>query len=188
MSKFEPNQVISLQITVIQVKLLLQIFKTMEKSEFRVLIKHCFLIGKHTIQAKQWLNKCYSNSAPSETMVKRWYADFKCSHTHTNDAEPSGHPNVAVVPENTKKLHKLVLADSKLKLHEITEELKILGSSIFAILHEDLSMRKLRSKCELHLLTVDQKQQCVDDTEGCLQKFQCNKKEFLCKYVTMDET
>ena len=46
----------------------------MEKSEFRVLIKHCFLIGKNTVQAK---DKCYSDSAPSETMVKIWYAYFK---------------------------------------------------------------------------------------------------------------
>ena len=29
--------------------------------------------GKNIVQAKQWLNKCYSDSAPSETMVKRWY-------------------------------------------------------------------------------------------------------------------
>ena len=34
MSKFEPNSIISLQITVILVKLLLQIFKTMKKSKF----------------------------------------------------------------------------------------------------------------------------------------------------------
>ena len=45
-SKFEPNRIISLQITVIYVKLLLQIFKTVKKSEFCMLIKHCFLIGK----------------------------------------------------------------------------------------------------------------------------------------------
>ena len=49
MLKFEPNQIISLQITVIQVKLLLQIFKTMEKSEFCVLIKHWYLMGKNTV-------------------------------------------------------------------------------------------------------------------------------------------
>ena len=46
MSKFEPNQIISLQNTLIQVKLLLQIFKTMEKSEFCVMIKHYFLMEK----------------------------------------------------------------------------------------------------------------------------------------------
>ena len=38
------------------------------------------------------------------------------------------------------------------------------------------------------LLTVNQKQQCVDNSEHCLELFQCNKKEFLHKYVTMDET
>ena len=37
------------------------------------------------------------------------------------------------------------------------------------------------------LLTVDKKQ-CVDYSEHCLQLFQQNKKEFVCKYVTIDET
>ena len=91
---------------------------------------------KNTVQANQCLDKCYSDSAPSETTVKRWYADFKCSHTDTNDAECTGHPNSAVVPENTKKLHKLILADHKLKLHEIAEELKISEGFVFTILHE----------------------------------------------------
>ena len=73
----------------------------MEKSEFRVLIKHCFLMEKNTVQAKQWLDKCYSDSAPSETAVKRWYTDFKRGRTNTNNTERSGHPNLAVVLENT---------------------------------------------------------------------------------------
>ena len=120
-------------------KLQLQIFKTMEKSEL------WFLMGKNTVQAKQWLDKCYSDSAPLETMVKRWYADFKHGCTDTNDAEHSGHQNLAVVPENTKKLHKLVLADCKLKLCEIPENLMISEGRVFTILHEELSVRKLCS-------------------------------------------
>ena len=43
--------------------------------------KHCFLMGKDTVQTKQCLDKCYSDSAPSETTVKRLYADFKRSRT-----------------------------------------------------------------------------------------------------------
>ena len=97
----------------------MQIFKTMEKAEFRVLRKHCFLMGENDVQAKQWLDKCYSDSAPLETTVKRWYVDLKRSRTDTNDAECSSRQNSAVVPENTKKLHNLVLGDCKLKLHEI---------------------------------------------------------------------
>ena len=46
--------------------------------------------------------------------------------------------------ENTKKLHKLVLADRKLKLREISGELKISEGSVFTILHEHLSMRKFK--------------------------------------------
>ena len=83
-------------------------FKTMEKSEFCVLIKHCFLMGKNTVQAKQWLDKCYSDTAPLERMVRRWYSVFKHGCTDTNDAECSGQLNSAVVLKNTKKLHKLV--------------------------------------------------------------------------------
>ena len=168
--------------------LLLQILKTMEKSEFRLFIKYCFLMGKHTVQAKQWLDKCYSDSAPLETTVKRSYADFKCNHTDTNDAECSDHPNLTVVSENTKKLHKLVLADRKLKLHEIAEESNISEGSIFTILHEHLSMRKLCPKWVPCLLTVNQKQQRINNSEHGLQPFQHNKKEFLHKYITMEET
>ena len=93
-------------------------------------------MGKNTVQAKQWLDECYSDSASSETMVKRWYADFKRGCTDTNDAEHSGCLNSSVVLENTKKFHKLVLADHELKLHEIAEELKISEGSVFTILHE----------------------------------------------------
>ena len=167
----------------------MQIFKTMAKSEFRVLVKHCFLMGKNTVQAKQWLDKCYLDSALLETMVKRRYADFKFC-TDTNDTERSGHPNWAVVLENTKKL---IVADHKLNLCKIAEELKISEGSVFTILREHLSMRKLCSKRVSHLLKChicsnDQKQQCVNDSEYCLQLFKHNKKEFLPKYVTMDET
>ena len=107
---------------------------------------------------------CYLDSVLLETIVKRWYADFKCSHVDTNDAECSGRPNSAVVPENTKKLHKLSLANHKLKLDEIAEEFKISEGSVFTILYEHLSIRKLYSKWVLRLLSVDQKLQCVDDS------------------------
>ena len=106
--------------------------------------------GKNTVQAKQWLDKCYSNCSIETN-------DFKRSRTNTDDAERSGHPNSAVVPENIKKAHKIVLADRKLKLRDIADTLKISEGSVFIILHEHLSMRKLFPKWVSRLLTVDQK-------------------------------
>ena len=52
---------------------------------------------------------------------------------------------------------------------------------------EHLLMRQLCSNWVPLLLTIDQKQQRVDNSELGLHQFQSNKKEFLCKYVKMDE-
>ena len=72
----------------------------------------------------------------------------------------------------------------KLKLHEIEEELKISEGSVFTILLEHLSIRKLCLRWVPFLKTVDQKQQHDNNSERFLRLFQPNKKEFLCKYVT----
>ena len=58
----------------------------------------------------------------------------------------------------------------------------------FQSLHESLRMRKLFSKCVPRLLTPDQKQQLVKDSERCLELLKRGKKDFLRQYVTMDET
>ena len=121
-------------------------FQKHRKSIISCIDKALFSNRKNIVQAKQWLDKCYLGCALLEATVKRWYAKFKPSHTDTNDAECSGRPKSTVVPENTKSLHQLVLANYKLKLYEIREELKISEGSVFTILHEHLSMRKLCSQ------------------------------------------
>ena len=67
-------------------------------------------MGKSIVQAKQCLDKFYSDSAPSRKKVEKWFADFKCVRTNTDDAELSGRPKSAVVPENITKVYKIVLA------------------------------------------------------------------------------
>ena len=73
-------------------------------------------------------------------------------------------------------------------MREIADTLKISYGSVYAILHEHLSMRKLLSKWVPRLLTVDQKRQRVVDSERYLELFRRNKPNFLRLYVTMDET
>ena len=76
----------------------------------------------------------------------------------------------------------------KLKSREIADTLKILEVSVFTILHESLEMRKLFSKWVPRLLTPDQKQQRVEDSERCLKLFKRRKKDFVPRYLTMNET
>ena len=77
----------------------------MDKKEFQVLIKHCFLMGKNTVEAKQWLDKgaCHEDSAPGKSTTIDWYAEFKRGRTNTDDAERFGRPKSAAVPEKHNK-------------------------------------------------------------------------------------
>lgn len=118
----------------------------MEQSEFRVLIKHCFLMGKNTVEAQQWLEKRYPDSSPSKSTICRWYAEFKRGRTDTNDAERSGRPLEAVTPENVSEVLKIVMKNRKVKVREIVEMTQISSGSVFTILHEKLIMKKVFSK------------------------------------------
>ena len=82
------------------------------------------------------------------------------------------------------------MGNRNVKLREIAETLKISKCSVFTIWHESLGMRNFFSKWVPRLLIPDQKQkqQRVEDSECCLELFKQDKKDFLHRYVTMDET
>ena len=108
---------------------------------------------ENTVEAKKWLDKRYGDFATGKSTIIDWYDEFKRGRTNTDDAERSGRPKSAVVPENITKVHKIVLDDRKLKLREIVETSKITEGSVFTILHESLEMLELFPKW---VLTPDQ--------------------------------
>ena len=119
-------------------------------------------MGKNTVRAQQWLEKCYPDCAPSKTTICWWYADFNRGRTDRNDAERSGRPNEAVTPENIKQVLKIVMDDRKLKVREIAKMVNISTGSASTILNKKLGMKKVFSKWVPRLLTMEQKQQRVD--------------------------
>jgi hypothetical protein len=54
--------------------------------------------------------------------------------------------------------------------------------------HEYLDKRKLCAKWVPLVLSINQKQQRVDDLEQCLAIFNRNNEEFFRQYISMDET
>ena len=104
--------------------------KKMEKKEFRVLIKYCFLKGKNTVEAKKWLDQEFPGSAPGKSTIIDWYAKLKSGEMSTEDDERSGRPKEDVTDENIKKVHKIIFNDRKVKLIEIAD-VYIIHSRIF---------------------------------------------------------
>ncbi|QQP31674.1 Putative mariner transposase [Caligus rogercresseyi] len=160
----------------------------MEKSEFRVLIKHSFLREKTIAETKAKLDKYYGDSAPSISMVKKWFTEFRCGRTSTIDAERSGRPVEVATPETIQKIHDMVLADRRLKVREIVEAIGISHGSVVSILKDHLAMKKLSARWVPRLLTIDHKRNRVTTSMECLALFNRNKDEFFRRFVTVDET
>ncbi|CAK1591418.1 unnamed protein product [Parnassius mnemosyne] len=55
--------------------------------------------------------KCYPDSAPGETTIRKGFAKFRTGHMSTDYDERSGRPKEAVTDENIKKIHKMILKD-----------------------------------------------------------------------------
>ena len=41
----------------------------MDKEEFLILIKHYFLMERNTVEAEQFLGKCYGDCAPGKSII-----------------------------------------------------------------------------------------------------------------------
>lgn len=103
----------------------------MEKSEFRVLIKHYFLRGKTIKQTENKLKKYYGDSAPSHGMIHKWFTDFRCGRTATNDARRPGRPIEVTSEDIVNKIHDIVLADRRVKIRELADAVHISTERVF---------------------------------------------------------
>ncbi|KAF7277937.1 hypothetical protein GWI33_009053 [Rhynchophorus ferrugineus] len=71
----------------------------MDKKEFRVLIKYCFLKGKNTVEANIWLDAEFPDTVPGKSTIKDWYGKFRRGEMSTQDGERSGSPKGFVTDE-----------------------------------------------------------------------------------------
>ncbi|GFY27097.1 mariner transposase [Trichonephila clavipes] len=130
----------------------------MDKKHFHVLIKHCFL-AKNTVETKAWLDKHYSDFAPGNSTVEKWFAKLKRDKMIPEDDVRSGRPKQAVTVENIKKVYKISFDNRTVQLIKIPESLKISKERVGHTVNEYLDMRKLCSKWVPRELTIVQKQQ-----------------------------
>ena len=136
--------------------------RTMEKVEYRALIKFLHLKGKKTQEIKDELDSVYGEASPSFTTVKHWVAEYKRGRTSIFDEERSGRPKTATTDEMVDLVHQTVTKDRQLTVMDITEACEISSERVHKILHQDLDMRKLSARWVPRLLTIDQKRIRMD--------------------------
>jgi len=120
--------------------------------------------------------------------VKNWFNEFQRGRTSVFDEPRPGAPKRATTEDNETKIRDLVLGDRRLKIREIAETVGMSKDRVGHILHEILGMRKLSARWVSRLLTPDNKRNRETTSEQCFTLFKRNPKEFLHRFVTVDET
>ena len=85
--------------------------KKSEKLYYRTLILHYYRKGFGAKQIEQELNKTYSNSPPSKSLVYKWIALFKVGISNLEDNKKSGRPKNTENGKYDKKILKLISDD-----------------------------------------------------------------------------
>ena len=94
----------------------------------------------------------------------------------------------ATTEDNAKKIRDLVLSDRRLKVREIAEIVSISKDCVVHTLQKILGMRRLSGRWVPRLLTPNNKRNRETTSEQCLTLFKRNSKDFLRRFVAVDET
>jgi len=160
----------------------------MDKIEYHAVIKFFVKEGLSPNEIHLKFIKVYGDSSPSFSTNKKWAAKFKRGRTSLEDDPLEGHPKSATTPEIIEEVHNMVLEDQRMNVHEIAETIGISKECIGYILHEELDTKKLCAKWVPRLLTADQQHTRMKIFEQFLVRFNKNKTDFVCRFITVDES
>jgi hypothetical protein len=150
----------------------------MEKVGYRseILIRFLFLDGKTYLEIKEKLEALYGDLSPSITTIRYWFNEFKHGRTSVLDEERPGRSIEVTTDE--------MVYNSR----DIVEIVGISFEWVQNILHEYLGMTKLSARWVPRWLTVDNKRNRMATSKHCFDLYHCNRKEFLRRFITVDET
>ncbi|CAH1988838.1 unnamed protein product [Acanthoscelides obtectus] len=115
----------------------------LNREHFRAIIYYNF-------QRQLWQQEClaellsvFGNEAPHQSIISRWYGEFKRGRVSLSDDPRVGAPKTAVTQENVDAVRKLIIEDRRVTYREIQASLKISKTSIKKKILEELGVRKL---------------------------------------------
>ncbi|KAG5321989.1 SETMR methyltransferase, partial [Acromyrmex heyeri] len=88
------------------------------------------------------------------TTVRYWFNEFKHGRSSVFDEERPGRLADVVTEEIVEKVHDIILADHRTKVHEVAEAVDVSYGTVFNIFHDNLRMKKLSARWVSRLLTM----------------------------------
>ena len=117
-----------------------------------------------------------------------WCARFRSGRQSVGDDVRVGAPRTAITDLNISRVETCILADRRVTVHEIANELSLSVGSVETIIHEQLKFFKVSARWVPQQLTDEHKQQRLDACQALITRYQEEENKFLSRIVTCDET
>ncbi|UYV78290.1 hypothetical protein LAZ67_16000864 [Cordylochernes scorpioides] len=114
--------------------------------------------GSKCADAFRMLTVAYGEATLDRSNVYRWYKMFSEGREDVNDEERAGRPSTSTTDEKINEVEKMILANRRITVREVAEDLNISIGSCHSIFINDLGMRRVAAKFVPKLLNCDQKQ------------------------------
>ncbi|XP_011049530.1 PREDICTED: putative uncharacterized protein FLJ37770 [Acromyrmex echinatior] len=112
---------------------------------------------------------------------------FSEGREDVNDEERAGRPSTSTTDENIDEVNKKVLANRRITVREVAEDLNISIGSCHSIFTNDLGMRRIAAKFVPKLLNFDQKQHRINIVKELLDSVR-DDPNVLQRVITGDES
>lgn len=133
------------------------------------------------------LKKAFGDDTISQPRVYEWYKRFQEGREDIEDDARSGRPSTSTSDENVEKVKEIVLANRRITIREVAEEIGISYGTCEAIFADVLNMKQVAAKFVPKLLNFQQKQHRVTIAEQMLADV-ADDPDLLKRVITGDET
>ncbi|UYV70126.1 GK [Cordylochernes scorpioides] len=132
------------------------------------------------------LTVAYGEATLDRSNVYRWYKIFSEGREDVNDEERAGRPSTSTKDEKFNEVEKMILANRRITVREVAEDLNISIGSCHSIFINDLGMRRVAAKFVPKLLNCDQKQHRMNIANEMLDSVR-DDPNLLQRVITGDE-
>ncbi|VEN42596.1 unnamed protein product [Callosobruchus maculatus] len=137
----------------------------------RISIKFCVKNKIKCAAAFRMLTVAYGEATLNQSNVYRWYKMFSEGRKDVNDEERAPRPSTSTTDENIDKVKKIVLANRRITVTGVAEDLNISIGSCHSILTNDLRMSRVHFDQKQHRVIIAQEVlDSVRDDPNVLQR------------------
>ncbi|UYV62181.1 hypothetical protein LAZ67_1008131 [Cordylochernes scorpioides] len=152
----------------------------------RTCIKFCVKNEIKCADAFRMLSVAYGEATLDRSNVYRWYKMFSEGREDVNDEERAGRPSTSTTDEKINEVEKMILANRRITVRKVAEDLNISIGSCHSIFINDLGMRRVAAKFVPKLLNCDQKQHRMNIANEMLDSVR-DDPNLLQRVITGDE-